>query len=120
MKIKKTAIFTGVTAGISSMVLWIIMNFYNPYSSILEYEPLASTFFMLFLPAALATVAALTSKKFFMLITFLWSLPLSLYFLLTPGIFALFGITSFAYLISYLFMREKKRSVHTKNINAPF
>jgi uncharacterized membrane protein len=44
-----------------------------------------------------------------MLIAFFWSLPISLY-LATPGPFALFGITSISYLISYFFMRvEKKR-----------
>ena len=67
-----------------------------------------NTFFMLFLPACLAIIASLITKKFLMLLAFVWSLPLSLYLVLTPGIFALFGITCITYLISFLFMKLSK------------
>lgn len=75
---------------------------------------MVNTFFMLFLPAFLAIIASLTSKNALMLIAFLWSLTLSLYLGLTPGIFAMFGITSVSYLMSYLFMRlaNKKRFIN--------
>ncbi|MFB4166958.1 hypothetical protein [Virgibacillus sp. JSM 102003] len=104
MNIRKVSVVLGVTAGITSVVLWFVLNFYNPYSNPTEISPVVNTFFMLFLPACLAIVASLTSKKILMLIAFLWSLPVSLYLVISPGIFALFGITSIVYLISYLLL----------------
>ncbi|MFT4416795.1 hypothetical protein ACLM5H_23305 [Fredinandcohnia humi] len=109
--ILKTKIL-GVIAGILSIFLWFILSFYNPYSNPTDFEPIVNTFFMLFLPACLAIIASLKFKKFLMLIAFFWSLPISLYLIGTPGIFALFGITSISYLISFLFMLlTKKRNV---------
>ncbi|PKG27598.1 hypothetical protein CWS20_17885 [Cytobacillus horneckiae] len=108
MKIRKTSIFLGVIAGVSSIFLWFVLNFYNPYSNLTDSEPMINTFFMLFLPACLAIIASLTSKIFLMLIVFLWSLPISLYLFFTPSIFALFGLTSIFYLISLLLMRRAK------------
>lgn len=103
LKIRKTSIFLGVMAGISSILLWIELNFYNH-----ETDVKINTFFMLFLPACLAIIASLITKKFLMLLAFVWSLPLSLYLVLTPSIFALFGITCITYLISFLFMKLSK------------
>ncbi|WP_083270630.1 hypothetical protein [Bacillus marinisedimentorum] len=90
-------------------MLWFIFSFVNPYASASGPEPAFNTFFMLVLPAAMAIRASLSVKKSFMLIAFLWSLPLSLYFALTPGIFALFTVTSSAYLLSFLLMGKEER-----------
>lgn len=110
-KIRETGFLLGVVAGISSIFLWFVLNFYNPYSSGNEFRPLVNTFLTLFLPACVAIIASLTSKTFLMLIAFLWSLPISLYLIGTPGIFALFGVTCILYLISFLFMLlARKRS----------
>jgi hypothetical protein len=91
----------GFIAGILSLSLWLILIFFNPYSTP-DPDSAVTTFFMLFLPACLAIFATVTSRKFLMLIAFLWSLPISLYLIGTPGIFALFGATSISYLISFL------------------
>ncbi|MFD2045074.1 hypothetical protein ACFSTA_15425 [Ornithinibacillus salinisoli] len=90
------------------MILWMVLHFYNPYVNLNEIGPMGSTFFMLFLPACLAIISSLTTKQWLMLFAILWSLPFSLYFVLTPGIFALFGITWITYLVSFLFMKLPK------------
>lgn len=95
----------GLLAGFTSILLWYILNFANPYNNSMDLDPMINTFFTLLLPACLAILSSLKSKPIFMLIAFFWSLPISLYMILTPGIFALFGITSFAYLVSYFFTR---------------
>jgi hypothetical protein len=90
-------------AGIFSISLWFVLIFYNPYSTP-TYETAVITFLMLFLPSCLAIVASFTSRKFLMLIAFLWSFPISLYLFGTPSIFALFGVSSLIYLICFLDM----------------
>jgi hypothetical protein len=109
-KIRKTGFYIGFFAGIFSLSLWFILIFINPYSTP-DPDSAVTTFFMLFLPSCLAIFATLTTRKFLMLVAFLWSLPISLYLIGTPGIFALFGVTSISYLISFLFLYfTKKRS----------
>lgn len=108
MIIRKTSIFLGAIAGISSILLWIVLNFYNPYSNQTETDVQINTFFMLFLPACLAIIASITTKKYLMLLAFVWSLPISSYLILTPGIFSLFGITCLTYMTSFLFMKLSK------------
>lgn len=95
----KKASLIGVNFRGLSICLWIIFSFFNPYSNGTEMEPMVNTFIMLFLPACLAIISSLSSKKVFMFISFLWSLPISLYLILTLSIFALFGITCFSYLL---------------------
>ncbi|MGG0718492.1 hypothetical protein ABE096_12985 [Robertmurraya massiliosenegalensis] len=97
--------FIGFVAGILSFVLWISLNFFNLYSTQTSGDTVLTTFVMLALPALLACFAALKNKKMMMLVTFIWSLPISFYLLLTPGIYWLFGVTSIAYFASYLFMQ---------------
>ncbi|OZM57560.1 hypothetical protein CIB95_04090 [Lottiidibacillus patelloidae] len=93
----------GITGGIFSIFLWLSLNFYNPYSNPNEIEPVLTTFFMLFLPALLAIAASFSPKPSLMLLAFLWSLPFSIYFVLSPGVFALFGATCMCYFISFIF-----------------
>ncbi|MFD2195606.1 hypothetical protein [Oceanobacillus bengalensis] len=75
----------------------------------MELEPMMNTLVMLLLPAVLAILSALTSKKIYMLIAFFWSFPISLYFLMTSSIFALFGITCFTYFVSFIIMWMNKQ-----------
>ncbi|WML58515.1 hypothetical protein [Neobacillus sp. PS2-9] len=96
----------GLVAAIVSIILWLILNFFNPYSNQASNDTTFITLFMLVFPALVAIFSYYRSKTIFMLIAFIWSLPLSLYLLMTPGIFLLFGITSFTYLISYILMRK--------------
>lgn len=90
------------------MVLWFVFNFMNSYSNQINIDTTMITFIMLFLPACLAIISSYKSKKVFMLIAFIFSLPMSVYCLMTPSIFAFFGITSFTYLVSFLLMLFKK------------
>ena len=96
----------GLIAGILSIVLWFILNFFNPYSNQVNGGTILITLTMLVFPACLAIISFIMSKKVFMLVAFIWSLPVSLYLLMTPGIFTLFGITSFTYFFSYILMRK--------------
>ncbi|MDQ0229228.1 hypothetical protein [Metabacillus malikii] len=105
--LKNPSIF-GLGAAILSIALWLILNFFNPYSNETNNEPTLITLFMLVFPAFIAVISFFTSRKLLMLIAFIWSLPLSLYMLMTPGIFLLFGITCFFYLLSYILMSKKK------------
>ncbi|MEK5520890.1 hypothetical protein [Bacillus sp. HNG] len=98
----------GVISGAFSICLWVIFSFFNPYSNTTDIEPILNTFFMLCIPACLAIISSLISKKVLLLIAFIWSLPISLYVTMTPSIFALFGVTCFAYLLSYFLMYLKK------------
>ncbi|MEH7435875.1 hypothetical protein V7182_00135 [Neobacillus drentensis] len=107
MSIKPSTI--GLVAAIISIILWFILNFFNPYSNQASNDTTFITLFMLVLPAFAAIFSYYRSKTIFMLIAFIWSLPLSLYLLMTPGIFLLFGITSFTYLISFILMRKSVR-----------
>ncbi|MEC1640045.1 hypothetical protein P9E76_00080 [Schinkia azotoformans] len=106
---KKVSAMLGLISGLLSICLWISLSFFNPYSNAVDIEPIINTFIMLFLPACLAITSSIMSKKLLMLIAFLWALPISLYMAMTPGIFALFGVTCFAYLLSYLLMLVRVR-----------
>ena len=108
MAIRITSLLLGGIGGFASIVLWIIFTFLNPYSNGTEMGPIVIIFLMLFLPACLALVATISSRRLLMLLSFIWSLPFSLYVVLTPGIFALFGATCMLYLISFLFMKSVK------------
>src|SRR5699024_961568 len=95
----------GAGAGVASIILWVIFIFFNPYDNgNITSELFTRTFMMLLLPALLALGATFTFRKVFLFIAFLWSLPMSIYLAVTPGIFAFFALTSFGYLLSYLFL----------------
>jgi hypothetical protein len=108
LEIRKSGLFLGLMAGIFSIFLWFILIFFNPYSTPGPNFALI-TFSMLFLPSCLAIYASFTLRKYLMLIAFLWSLPISLYLIGSPGVFALFGITSLLYIISFFFMLLLKK-----------
>lgn len=103
---KKSSIF-GFVAAIVSIALWILLNFFNPYSNLTSNEITFISLFMLAFPACSAIISFFTSKKVLMLIAFICSLPMSLYLLMTPGIFLLFGVTCFTYLLSFIFIQKK-------------
>ncbi|WP_129692256.1 hypothetical protein [Gottfriedia acidiceleris] len=105
----KNASILGVCTSVVSILLWVVLNYFNPYSNSTETDVVTRTAIMLFFPAYLALFASLTYRKWILLLAFIWSLPISLYMALTPGIFAVFGITSLCYLISFILMRKVKR-----------
>ncbi|MGW6302197.1 hypothetical protein [Peribacillus butanolivorans] len=105
----KNPYFWGLVAAIISIALWLLLNFFNPYTNETNgtnNDTTSLTLFMLVFPAITAIISFFTTRKLLMLIAFIWSLPLSLYMLMTPGIFLLFGMTSFCYLLSYILMRK--------------
>jgi len=104
MVLTKVAVTLGMTAGIASIILWIILHFFNPYVDVMDMISWRQSIIALLLPAILAVAASFTSKYIFLFIAFLWALPFSFYLALTPGIFALFALTCVAYFISYIMM----------------
>jgi len=109
MKISKSV---GLLASVGSMALWMILIFYNPYThQRAESDVLFTTLFFLFFPACAALAATMFKNPALMLIAFVWSVPVSLYLSMTPGIFKWFGMTSALYLVSgILMMVRNKRS----------
>jgi hypothetical protein len=111
--LRLAGIMSGMISSIFSIVLWVIFIFYNPYASASS-DTAFITFFTLFLPACVALFASLTSKKYFMLVSFLWSAPISSYMFLSPGIFKVFGVTCLLYFIQFLmlfFYKNQRRVV---------
>ena len=97
--------FLGIIAGVSSVFLWLVLNFFNPYSSTpAGNETMTITFITLVLPVCLAIIAAICSKGIEMLIAFLCSVPVRAYFDLTPGIFTFFGLSNFVYFVSFVML----------------
>ncbi|MFC6039992.1 hypothetical protein ACFPYN_11225 [Paenisporosarcina macmurdoensis] len=104
----------GVIAGVFSIFLWIMLVFYNPYTGSSSEDVAINTFFTLCLPACLAITSSFMNKKYLMLIAFIWSLPISLYVMLTPGIFAWFIVPCITYFICFLCFspRIKAKVIH--------
>lgn len=101
--------YFGMFASISTMILWIVLHFFNPYNNQPpETDVLFNTFFTLLVPAFIAFFGALKKKTILLFIAFIWSLPISLYMSMTPGIFKLFGLTSILYLLTAILMLISK------------
>lgn len=98
----------GIVASVSGIILWVIMNFFNPYSTSSITEVTIRTFWGLGLPAICGLVASVFRIKWLIYIAFIVSLPLSLYLAGTPSIFKLFLLISLSYLVSAI-LRTKKR-----------
>lgn len=108
----RIGVVIGIVASISTLVLFIIMNFFNPYTSTSPNDVLLSTFCGLGLPAILALVAALDRKAWLMYVVFIGSLPLSFYLAGTPSIFRYFILFSLGYLIAAIFLTiDRKKEV---------
>ena len=109
---KKISRILGIIAGLSSISLWLVLVFFNPYSSDDGARIAVITFTMLLLPACLAIIAAIQPNSTGMLIASVWSLPVSAYLAMTPGIFAYFGLSSVIYLVSFIMMLLGKKIVN--------
>jgi hypothetical protein len=106
---REAARIIGVAASAGTVVLWFILNFANPYTHELsESDVIWRTFLFLCAPACLAFVGALIRKSAVLFIAFVWSLPISLYLSMTPGMFKWFGVTSLSYLVAGIWMRAAK------------
>ncbi|SDE41316.1 hypothetical protein SAMN02799630_05386 [Paenibacillus sp. UNCCL117] len=105
---RKPSALIGLAAAAAAILLWTILTFYNPYSGRLEADSALITFFLLLLPACLVIPSAWLSARKWMALALIWSLPVSLYLALTPGIFAWFGVCWLLYLTAFLLMRAGK------------
>lgn len=108
--IRKLSILLAVLAGFLSIVFWIILILNNPYANSIVWETIIRSFFMMIVPAFLGLAASITNRSGILFVVFIWSLPMSFYLFLTPGIFTFYGLTSIAYLASYLLMRKVKKN----------
>lgn len=102
----------GFIAGLMNMLIWAMFTFFNPYSSaFVGIDTALLTFFLLALPALFIMIFIRVSNHFFMLIAVIWSLPCSLYFALTPGIFAIAGFAWLLYLLSFILITIYKKKI---------
>ncbi|MCS7460719.1 hypothetical protein N0M98_11245 [Paenibacillus doosanensis] len=106
MVLRKASAAVGGIASLTAMVLWYMLHYANPYSGDAQPDAVWITFFMLFAPAVIALVGVTIKQPVLLAAAFVWSAPVSLYLLMTPGIFAVYGPISFAYLASALMMRR--------------
>ncbi|MFF2091352.1 hypothetical protein [Paenibacillus sp. NPDC058174] len=95
----------GYTASISTILLWIIFVWVNPYGPGLEKTSAFITFMMLVLPAVIFGTGLMLEKSMILLAAYIWSFPYSMYMVVTPGVFMLFGMTSFIYFICFMMYR---------------
>jgi len=107
----------GVIAGVFSIALWIVLIFKNPYTGSSPEDMATTTFVTLCLPACLAIISSIMNKKYLMLTAFIWSLPISLYVMMTPGIFAWFIAPCITYFICFLLMAFYMNKSERKNSN---
>lgn len=102
----------GLLASFGSMILAIILLYFNPYSNENNrFSTEVIIFTTLFAPALFALICLIIKRYKLMFIPFVWSLPISLYLGLTPGIFSLFALTCTLYLVSsllFLFSHKDK------------
>lgn len=110
-KVPNFSSIIGLISGIISILLWVLLIFFNPYSEQFDESTVLITLFCLVLPAIIAILSFYKSINLLMLLAFISSLPLSLYLLMTPGVFLIFGFTCLAYLISYILMVLTKRNL---------
>lgn len=102
----------GIISSISGVILWVILNFLNPYSSEGSIEAtIRITFMWLGLPAICGLVASVFRIKWLMYTTFIVSLPFSSYMAATPSIFKLFILVSLCYLVSAVLMIRRVTKV---------
>lgn len=99
----------GIVASISGIILWVIMNFFNPYSTEgINEATIKITFIGLGLPAISGFIASVFRIKWLMYTVFIVSLPLSMYLAGTPSIFKYFLLVSLCYLVSAILITMDK------------
>ena len=102
-------------AAIGSLSLWCSLIFFNPYDQP-DVDVMFNTFLFLFCPAGLALVAAWVKRSWLLFAAFVGSLPVNLYLAMTPGIYALFGVTSVLYLMAGIFTVRMRRTHHNEGV----
>jgi hypothetical protein len=98
----------GYAASLMTVVLWLILIYRNPYFNGFDKISITITLSMLVLPALVVAIGLFFKRSLLVLIGFIWSFPYSLYMLLTPGIFLLFGVTNLLYVCCFIVLRINK------------
>lgn len=97
--------FVGILASLSGILLWVILIFFNPYVGGLPgAATILLTFIGLGLPAIIGFLSSMFKIKYLMYISFISSLPASLYLAGTPSIFRFFIVISLGYLVSAILL----------------
>lgn len=91
--------------GILAIIIWVNLTYIRPYNNPTLAGPLPYPFFLLFMPACLAIFSSLKCNQKWMFVTFLWSLPMSLFMVSMPDISSLYGIISILYFYNFLLIR---------------
>jgi|GEM_PF-2928971 hypothetical protein len=109
---KKYWRYVSIFSSLGTIMLWLVLNFYNPYNSTsLSNDVLLRTGAFLLAPAFVVVIGTIIKKRFILFIAFFWSLSLSLYLAMTPSIFKLFLATSFCYLLAGFLMGKSKATL---------
>ncbi|GMK37159.1 hypothetical protein PCCS19_02120 [Paenibacillus sp. CCS19] len=99
----------GLTGSFLSIVLSVILMFWNPYSSqeVSNYTMLV-ILIMLVIPACVGVVASIYKLRYLMGIALVWSLPMGVYLSIAsiPSVFNLYAVVLLMYLASALMMRR--------------
>jgi len=107
----RIGIFVGIVASVSGIILWVILNFFNPYSAEgISDATIKVTFIGLGLPGIIGFGASAFRIKWLMYTVFIVSLPLSMYLAGTPSIFKLFLLVSVCYLVSAILITTDKKN----------
>jgi hypothetical protein len=101
---KKISRWTGSFSAVGSIILWIVLTFLNIKHDDIDMEPIIKTSLMLLLPSCLFLISLIFNNGIGLLLSTIWFTPVSLYFSFTPGVFKLYGVTLFLYIISTVLM----------------
>lgn len=82
-----------------SIILWVLLIGVDPYFAGMDQVSAGISLAMLALPAVLCVSGLMRLRSSLLLIAFVWSLPYSMYMVLNPGVFSLFGATNLMYLL---------------------
>ncbi|WP_242831336.1 hypothetical protein [Desulfitobacterium dehalogenans] len=108
-RIGRVGAFIGLAASVSGIILWAILNIFK--------EVLPITFVGLGLPAILGLVASIYGVIWLMYVVFIYSLPLSLYLVMTPSAFRPFLLVSLGYLASAILLTLDRRARDKDKLN---
>ncbi|AIQ14300.1 hypothetical protein PDUR_22130 [Paenibacillus durus] len=95
----------GYMASASTIALWFILIWVNPYAEGMNQTSPLITLIMLVLPSVLFAIGQFFNRSIILFISFIWSFPYSMYMLLSPGVFLLFGVTNLIYLLCFALFR---------------
>lgn len=98
----------GYVSSLMTVFLWLIFIFINPYAEITNRSTLVISIIMLLLMHGVISNRCLFKQKSANAACIYLEFSYSLYMLLTPGIFRLFGITSLMYLLCFVLFRMNK------------